>query len=295
MIDFRHEQSAAFAAIGWAKATREPGVCALTAGCGVTNGMSAIASAQADGVPLVTLGGRAPEMRWGSGSLQEIDHLPFVRPLVKSAQTVEGPGEDRPDHRRGDRHRRYPALRPHLRRLSAGRRLHGGRGEGPGSRTGAVQDRRGSRGGREAAGRGAPSGDHGRLGPLLGPGGVRAAGTGRGARHPRLPQRPRPRLPPARPRALLLPRSWLRSQGMRRRPGDRRAARLPPRLWRLDRRGGEADPARLRAAAAREDPAARSRPRRGHRRHPDARSASQCPTIPGGHRPGSCGSGRSRQ
>jgi acetolactate synthase I/II/III large subunit len=93
VIDFRHEQSAAFGAIGWAKATREPGVCALTAGCGVTNGMSAIASAQADGVPLVTLGGRAPEMRWGSGSLQEIDHLPFVSPLVKSALTVKDPAK----------------------------------------------------------------------------------------------------------------------------------------------------------------------------------------------------------
>jgi acetolactate synthase-1/2/3 large subunit len=93
VVDTRHEQSAAFAAIGWAKATREPGICALTAGCGVTNGMSAIASAQADGVPLVTLGGRAPEMRWGSGSLQEIDHLPFVSPLVKSAATAKDPGE----------------------------------------------------------------------------------------------------------------------------------------------------------------------------------------------------------
>jgi acetolactate synthase-1/2/3 large subunit len=93
VVDTRHEQSAAFAAIGWAKATREPGVCALTAGCGVTNGMSAIASAQADGVPLVTLGGRAPEMRWGMGSLQEIDHLPFVEPLVKSAQTVKDPAK----------------------------------------------------------------------------------------------------------------------------------------------------------------------------------------------------------
>src|SRR4051794_6617269 len=93
VVDFRHEQSAGFAAIGWAKATREPGICALTAGCGVTNGMSAIASAQADGVPLVTLGGRAPEMRWGSGSLQEIDHLPFVEPLVKSAQTAKNPGQ----------------------------------------------------------------------------------------------------------------------------------------------------------------------------------------------------------
>src|SRR6266480_7300990 len=93
IVDTRHEQSAAFAAIGWAKATREPGICALTAGCGVTNGMSAIASAQADGVPLVTLGGRAPEMRWGMGSLQEIDHVPFVKPLVKSAQTVKDPAK----------------------------------------------------------------------------------------------------------------------------------------------------------------------------------------------------------
>jgi acetolactate synthase I/II/III large subunit len=96
VVDTRHEQSAAFAAIGWAKATREPGICALTAGCGVTNGMSAIASAQADGVPLVTLGGRAPEMRWGMGSLQEIDHLPFVKPLVKSAQTVKDPARIAP-------------------------------------------------------------------------------------------------------------------------------------------------------------------------------------------------------
>jgi acetolactate synthase-1/2/3 large subunit len=93
VVDFRHEQSAAFAAIGWAKATREPGICALTAGCGVTNGMSAIASAQADGVPLVALGGRAPELRWGMGSLQEIDHLPFVKPLVKSAITVKDPAK----------------------------------------------------------------------------------------------------------------------------------------------------------------------------------------------------------
>ncbi len=95
VVDFRHEQAAAFAAIGWAKATREPGVCALTAGAGVTNGISAIATAQADGVPLVTLGGRAPEMRWGMGSLQEIDHLPFVSPLVKSATTASRPPRSR--------------------------------------------------------------------------------------------------------------------------------------------------------------------------------------------------------
>jgi acetolactate synthase-1/2/3 large subunit len=89
VVDTRHEQSAGFAAIGWAKATRQPGVCALTAGCGVTNGMSAIATAQADGVPMLSLGGRAPEMRWGSGSLQEMDHVPFVTPVTKSAATVK--------------------------------------------------------------------------------------------------------------------------------------------------------------------------------------------------------------
>ncbi|MEO7197863.1 MAG: acetolactate synthase, partial [Solirubrobacterales bacterium] len=56
---------------------------------GVTNGMSAIASARSNGTPIVVLGGRAPELRWGSGSLQEIDHLPFVSPLTKSAETVK--------------------------------------------------------------------------------------------------------------------------------------------------------------------------------------------------------------
>ena len=60
--------------------TREPGVCALTAGPGVTNGMSAIASAHKNNSPMVVLGGRAPQMRWGQGSLQEIDHVPFVAP-----------------------------------------------------------------------------------------------------------------------------------------------------------------------------------------------------------------------
>src|SRR6201995_839941 len=89
ILDVRHEQTAAFAAEGIAKATRGVGVAALTAGPGVTNGMSAIAGAQSNNSPVVVLGGRAPEMRWGSGSLQEIDHLPFVAPLVKSAATAK--------------------------------------------------------------------------------------------------------------------------------------------------------------------------------------------------------------
>lgn len=93
IVDVRHEQTAGFAAEGFAKATRKVGVCALTAGPGVTNGISAIAGAQANCSPLCVLGGRAPELRWGAGSLQEIDHLPFVAPLVKSAETVKEPGQ----------------------------------------------------------------------------------------------------------------------------------------------------------------------------------------------------------
>ena len=93
ILDVRHEQTAAFAAEGWAKVTREVGVCALTAGPGVTNGISAIASAQANHSPLLVLGGRAPALRWGQGSLQEIDHVPFVRPLCKLATTAQSPAE----------------------------------------------------------------------------------------------------------------------------------------------------------------------------------------------------------
>ncbi len=93
IVDVRHEQTAAFAAEGWAKVTREPGVCALTAGPGVTNGMSAIASAQANHTPMLVLGGRAPALRWGQGSLQEIDHVPFVRPLCKLATTAQSTAE----------------------------------------------------------------------------------------------------------------------------------------------------------------------------------------------------------
>ncbi len=91
IVDVRHEQAAVWAAEGYAKATRRPGVAALTAGPGVTNGMSAIAGALYNRSPVTVLGGRAPEMRWGSGSLQEIDHVPFVEPLVKSAETVKDP------------------------------------------------------------------------------------------------------------------------------------------------------------------------------------------------------------
>ena len=89
IIDVRHEQSAAFGAEGLAKLTRHPQVAAVTAGPGVTNSISALASAQSNGSPLVVLGGRAAESSWGSGTLQEVDHIPFVAPLTKLARTAK--------------------------------------------------------------------------------------------------------------------------------------------------------------------------------------------------------------
>ncbi|HZN15125.1 MAG TPA: acetolactate synthase [Acidimicrobiales bacterium] len=89
IYDVRHEQTATFAAEGLAKLTRRPGVAVLTAGPGVTNGVSAITTANFNGSPLVVIGGRAPHGRWGAGSLQELDHVPIVATVTKSARTIE--------------------------------------------------------------------------------------------------------------------------------------------------------------------------------------------------------------
>jgi acetolactate synthase-1/2/3 large subunit len=91
LVDTRHEQTATFAAEALAKLTRRPGVAALTAGPGITNGVSAITSAHFNGSPLIVLGGRAPSGRWGAGSLQELDHVPIVASITKSAATVTDP------------------------------------------------------------------------------------------------------------------------------------------------------------------------------------------------------------
>lgn len=88
LVDVRHEQTAVFAAEATAKLTRRPGLAVLTAGPGVTNGVSAVTTAHFNGSPLLVVGGRAPEFRWGSGSLQELDHPPLLAPVTKSATTI---------------------------------------------------------------------------------------------------------------------------------------------------------------------------------------------------------------
>jgi acetolactate synthase I/II/III large subunit len=87
MVDVRHEQTAVFAAEATARLTRAPGLAAVTAGPGVTNAVSATATAWFNGAPVVVLAGRAPDYRWGAGSLQEIDHPPLLAPVTKRAWT----------------------------------------------------------------------------------------------------------------------------------------------------------------------------------------------------------------
>jgi acetolactate synthase-1/2/3 large subunit len=93
LVDTRHEQTAVFAAEGLAKLRRGVAVAAVTAGPGVTNSLSAVASARANGSPLVLLGGRAPAARWGQGSLQEMDHVPIAQGVCKRALTLGKPAE----------------------------------------------------------------------------------------------------------------------------------------------------------------------------------------------------------
>ncbi len=87
LVDVRHEQTAVFAAEATARLTRMPGLAVVTAGPGVTNAVSAVTTAWLNGSPVVVLGGRAPDYRWGAGSLQEIDHPPLLAPVTKRAWT----------------------------------------------------------------------------------------------------------------------------------------------------------------------------------------------------------------
>src|SRR5689334_17869221 len=92
LVDVRHEQTAVFAAEATARLTRAPGLAVVTAGPGVTNGISAVTTAWFNGSPVVVMGGRAPDYRWGAGGLQEIDHPPLLAPVTKRAWTEHQAG-----------------------------------------------------------------------------------------------------------------------------------------------------------------------------------------------------------
>jgi acetolactate synthase-1/2/3 large subunit len=88
LIDVRHEQTAGYAADGWARITRRPGVALVTAGPGVTNTITAIANAHRAETPIVVIGGRSPRRQFEKGALQEMDHTELLHPITKWARCV---------------------------------------------------------------------------------------------------------------------------------------------------------------------------------------------------------------
>src|SRR5438105_13782844 len=88
VVDARDEQAAVHAAEGWAKSTRKPGVALLTAGPGVTDGVTGVANAYLAGSPVLVIGGAAPLSLWDRGALQEMNQIDLLKPITKWARTV---------------------------------------------------------------------------------------------------------------------------------------------------------------------------------------------------------------
>ncbi len=92
----RHEQAAAHAADGYARATGNVGVCLATSGPGATNLVTGLATAAMDSVPLVALTGQVPTNVMGTDAFQEVDVLGLTIPVTKHGFLVES-FEDIPD------------------------------------------------------------------------------------------------------------------------------------------------------------------------------------------------------
>lgn len=83
IIDVRDEASAAFAADAASRMTGIPGVCAVTAGPGVTNTVTAVKNAQEAQQPIIILGGATATVLRGRGSLQDVDQLSLMKSITK--------------------------------------------------------------------------------------------------------------------------------------------------------------------------------------------------------------------
>ncbi|MFO0761721.1 MAG: thiamine pyrophosphate-binding protein [Byssovorax sp.] len=93
VVDVRHEQTAGHAADGYARVTGRPGVCAVTAGPGVTDVVTAVANAQRAGIPMIVIGGAGPRVLQDMGSLQDMNHVELMRPITKWSVAI--PSVDR--------------------------------------------------------------------------------------------------------------------------------------------------------------------------------------------------------
>ncbi|NPA95151.1 MAG: biosynthetic-type acetolactate synthase large subunit [Thermodesulfobacteria bacterium] len=85
----RHEQGAAHAADGYARATGKVGVCIATSGPGATNTVTGIATAYMDSIPIVVFTGQVPTSLIGNDAFQEVDIVGITRPCTKHNYLVK--------------------------------------------------------------------------------------------------------------------------------------------------------------------------------------------------------------
>ncbi|PID65045.1 MAG: acetolactate synthase, large subunit, biosynthetic type [Gammaproteobacteria bacterium] len=89
----RHEQAAAHAADGYARATGKPGVVLVTSGPGLTNAVTGIATAYMDSIPMIVFSGQVPSQLIGTDAFQEVDAIGITRPCVKHSYLVKDVNE----------------------------------------------------------------------------------------------------------------------------------------------------------------------------------------------------------
>jgi acetolactate synthase I/II/III large subunit len=88
IIDVRHEQTAAHAAEAWSRLTGIPGVAVVTAGPGVTDAITGVATAFRNQTPMLLIGGQAPRSQIMKGGLQELDHVSLLKPITNFSTSI---------------------------------------------------------------------------------------------------------------------------------------------------------------------------------------------------------------
>jgi thiamine pyrophosphate-dependent acetolactate synthase large subunit-like protein len=88
-IYVRHEQAAAMMAHAYARITGKPGICIAPMGPGVANLVTGLANAWADSTPVIAIGGASPMRGTTLDTFQEMDQMPMMKPIVKSAYHVD--------------------------------------------------------------------------------------------------------------------------------------------------------------------------------------------------------------
>ena len=88
-VRVEHEQGAAHAAQGYARASGKVGVCLATSGPGATNLVTGIADANSDSIPIVAITGNVPSQLLGKNAFQEVDIVSIVKPITKRAYLVD--------------------------------------------------------------------------------------------------------------------------------------------------------------------------------------------------------------